>query len=190
VDRKTFLKTVCGAGVCGCIAHMVVGKASAEAAPAAVSSTSAPADPPDQRLALVRHQVAKLATAMSAAPASAGCAGMLMETGRECARLSGVLTQFKGNPEAYFAEAKKAWGTEFEWDKQKGVITVTGNESPCGCPLVDVKKTPAFFCNCSLGYQHAVFEAILGKPVRATLMSSKLAGAKRCVTEIHVTPEP
>lgn len=190
MDRKTFLKTVCGAGMCGCIAHMAVGSASAAPVATAVPATSTIADPPDQRLALVRHQMAKLATVMSAAPASAGCAGMLMETGRECARLSGVLTQFKGNPEAYFAEAKKAWGTEFEWDRQKGVITVTGDEKPCGCPLVDVKKTPAFFCNCSLGYQHAVFEAILGKPVRATLKASKLAGAKRCVTEILVTPEP
>jgi hypothetical protein len=70
------------------------------------------------------------------------CAGVLEKTGRECAKVTQLHVKFKGDPEGYFAAAKAAWGTDFFWDKEKGVVTAAGREGECGCPLVSMRRTP------------------------------------------------
>jgi hypothetical protein len=177
VDRKEFLKSVCGLGVCGC-AMSIVG------APAKVQAEEAA--PPDQRLAFARYQVANLVGFMANDATASACAAMVEKTGRECAKLGQLQVKFKGDPEGYLAAIKKAWGTESTWDKEKGVITVTVPEGECGCPLVDNKRTPAFWCNCSVGYQKEAFGTVFGKPVQASLKESKLSGSKRCVFEVKL----
>ncbi|MCU0292880.1 MAG: hypothetical protein MUF10_12960 [Thermoanaerobaculaceae bacterium] len=101
-----------------------------------------------------------------------------------CARLGQLQTRFKGDPDGYFASIKQAWGTEASWDREKGVITVAVPEGECGCPMVDTKRTPAAWCNCSVGYQKEAFETVFGRPVKAALKESKLAGSTRCVFEV------
>lgn len=177
MDRKTFLETVCGLGVCGCVASVLdPPDALAAEQPEAV----------DQRLAFARYQVANMVRFMAAGPAVSACNGVLEQTGRECAKLGGLAARFKGNPDGYFATARQAWGTEFEWNKEQGVVTVAVAEGPCGCPLVDARRTPPVWCNCSVGYQKESFSAVFGRPVLATLKESKLAGGKRCVFEVRV----
>lgn len=175
MDRKEFLKNACGLGICGCALNLL-----------GVSSPLRAADAPaeDQRLLFARYQLAKLLGFMATDAPVDAYAGMLEKTGRECARLGQLGAKFKGDPEGYFATARKAWGTEFAWDKQAGVITVTVAEGDCGCPLVDKRRTPAVWCNCSVGYQKESFEAIFGRPVQARLKESKLGGASRCVFEV------
>jgi hypothetical protein len=177
VDRKTFLKTVCGLGVCGCVARFVD--------PPDVSA-AAPQQAPDQRLAFARYQVAKMVGFMAAGSCASANIDGLEKTGRECARLGGLAAKFKGDPEGYMAAARTAWGTDFQWNKEKGIVTVAVAEGECGCPLVDSKRTPAFFCNCSVGYQKESFQAVFGRPVQASLKESKLGGSKRCVFEVAV----
>jgi hypothetical protein len=177
MDRNTFLKCVCSLGACGCVADLLGATDAAAADEAKV---------PDQRLEFAQYQVANLVRFMAAGPAVPACTEAIEQTGRECAKLGGLGPKLKGNPERYFEVARKAWGTEFQWDKAKGVITVTGKEGPCGCPLVDDKLTPSFWCNCSVGYQKELFSAVFDRPVKATLKASKLAGAKQCVFEVEV----
>jgi hypothetical protein len=175
VDRKDFLKSVCGLGVCGCAVNLLGATGVARAA-------ETPAE--DGRLVFARHQVAKLLGFMAAGTSAEACAGILEQTGRECARLGQLQVRFKGDPEGYFAAAKKNWGTDFTWDKQKGVVTVAVAEGDCGCPLVDPRKTPPVWCNCSVGYQKEAFEAVFARPVHVSLKQSKLSGDKRCVFEV------
>mgnify|MGYP003801338563 CR=1 FL=1 len=110
--------------------------------------------------------------------------GVNEKTGRECVKLGQLQTKFKGDPEGNFAATKQAWGTDCSSDKEKGIITVAVTEGECGCPMIDTERTPAVWCNCSVGYQKEAFETILGRPVRASLKESKLSGSKRCVFEI------
>jgi hypothetical protein len=177
MDRKAFLTTMCGLGACGCMAGLPDG-------PEVLADGQTEA--PDQRLVFARYQVAKLAGFMAAGHAVPACTEILEKTGRECAKISRLGERFKGNPEGYFAAARNAWGTEFQWDKAKETVTVAVAEGPCGCPLVDAKRTPAFWCNCSVGYQKESFSALFGRPVQVTLKESKLAGGKRCVFEVQV----
>ncbi len=178
MDRKEFLKSACGLGVCGC-AVSLLGAASP------LQAAEAPAE--DQRLAFARYQLAKLLGFMAAGAPAEACAGILENTGRECAKLGQLGARFKGDPEGYFAAARKTWGTDFAWDKRKGVVTVAVAEGDCGCPLVDKRRTPAVWCNCSVGYQKESFEAIFGRSVHARLKESKLSGAKRCVFEVSLS---
>jgi len=179
VNRKTFLKTMCGLGACGCVASVL---------DPPFAAAGGQADVPDQRLAFARYQVAKLAGFMAASPAVSACTEIVQQTGRECAKLTGLAAKFKGNPEGYFAASREAWGTDFQWDKAKGVVVVTVAGGPCGCPLVDARRTPPFWCNCSLGYQEEMFSAVFGRPAEATLKESKLAGGRHCVFEVRVAP--
>jgi len=181
MDRKEFLKSACTLGVCGCAMRFLGG---IEPLQAAEPAAAPPAE--DQRLLFIRYQLANMVGFMAKDAPAAACAGILEKTGRECAKL-GQLARFKDKPEAYFAAAKKAFGTEMSWDKEKGLITVAVAEGPCGCPLVDPKQTPAVWCSCSVGYQKEAFESIFGKPVQVTLKESKLKGAKRCVFEVQVS---
>jgi hypothetical protein len=178
MNRKEFLKNACGLGVCGCVLGVLD---PAEALAAAQTQA------PDQRLAFARYQVSKMVGFMAADTTAPACAKILENTGRECARLGGLSAAFKGDPDGYFAAARKNWGTEFTWDKEKGIITVAVAEGECGCPLVDNKRTLPFFCNCSVGYQKESFETVLGRPVQAVLKASKLGGSKRCVFEVTVS---
>ncbi len=178
MDRKEFLKAACGLGVCGCALNLF-----GMAAP--LMATETPAE--DQRLKFVRHQVAKLLGFMAADAPAEACAGILEQTGRECAKLGKLGARFKDDPEGYFAAASQNWGTDFAWDREKGVVTVTVPEGECGCPLVDERRTPAVWCNCSVGYQKESFEAIFGKPVQVRLRESRLSGARRCVFEVTLS---
>lgn len=174
MDRKDFLKSACGLGACGCALGVLGRSEPLEAAD-------------DQRLAFARYQIAKMVGFMAAGTAAPACAEALQQTGRECAKLGQLAARFKGNPDAYFASARKDWGTEFAWDRENGIVTVQVAEGECTCPLVDSRRTPAFFCNCSVGYQHEAFETIFGKPVQVSLKASKLDGGKRCVFEVRVS---
>ena len=175
MDRRELLRSACGLGVCGCVLS-ALDPSEVLAAPTAQA--------PDQRLAFARYQVSKMVGFMAADPTAPACAQILQNTGRECARLGGLGAKFKGDPEGYFATARKNWGTEFSWDKEKGVITVAVAEGECNCPLVDNKRTLPFFCNCSVGYQKESFQNVFGRPVTATLKQSKLAGGKRSLYQV------
>jgi hypothetical protein len=180
MDRKEFLKSACGLGACGCALHFLGVSEPLHAA-------AATAEVPDQRLAFARYQVAKMVGFMAAGTTAPACAEILQKTGRECAKLGQLGVKFKGDPDGYFAASRKAWGTDFSWDKEKGIITVAVAEGECSCPLVDSKRTLPFFCNCSVGYQKESFENVIGRPVKATLKESKLGGSKRCVFEVTLS---
>jgi hypothetical protein len=175
MDRSEFLTSACGLGVCASAFRLLGVPERAQA-----GETHAE----DQRLEFVRYQLAKMVGFMAKDMPAGACAGTLEKTGRECAKLGQLPASFKGDPEGYFAAAKANWGTEFTWDKQKGVVTVATSEGDCGCPMVDKRRMPAAWCNCSVGYQKEAFETVFGRSVRATLKESKLSGGKRCVFEV------
>jgi hypothetical protein len=175
MDRKEFLKKACWAGACGCALGYLRG-------PEPVTAAEPPVE--DQRLLFTRYQIANLVGFMASGVPPDLSAEILQKTGRERARLGRLGERFKGDPKGYFAAATKSWGTEFTWDEETGVVTVSVAEGDCGCPLVDAKRTPAVWCSCSVGYQAETFEAVFGRPVKARLKESKLSGSARCVFEV------
>ncbi len=101
MDRKAFLKTVCGLGVCGCVASLVD-------PPEALAAT--PEQAPDQRLAFARYQVAKMVGFMAAGTAAPACAEILEKTGRECAKLGQLARQVQGRPRRVLRRGQEGLG--------------------------------------------------------------------------------
>ena len=66
------------------------------------------------------------------------------------------LRQVQGRPRRVFRHGQEGLGHRLPWDKEKGIITVAVAEGECGCPLVDNKRTPPFFCNCSVGIPEGI----------------------------------
>lgn len=178
MDRKQFLKKTCEIGVCGCALSFLTPQK---------SLLAEEVTPSDRKLEFARYILAKMVGFMADGTEKSDWAGLLEKTGRECSKLYQNSPQFKGKPDEYLIAIKKAWGTESLWDKEKGIITLTGPETECGCPLVDKKLTPVFWCNCSVGFQKETFETIFGKPVQVILKESKLRGGKRCIVDVQLT---
>ncbi len=178
MDRRTFLLDACSLGVCGCTMGLMSVPTAARAGDEAQ---------PDRRLDFARYQVANLVRFMEADTANAAaCVAFIEKTGRECARLGQLPSRYKGDVDGYLTAIKQAWGTDSTYDKARGIITLLIAEGECGCPLVDSKRTPAFWCHCSVGYQKEAFEAITGHPVQVALRESKLSGSKRCIFEVKL----
>lgn len=177
MDRRGFM--ACGLGACGCAMGIM-------AVPGVLRAEDA--TEPDQRLAFARYQLANLIRFMEAGMENPATSVSLIEkTGRECARLGQLPGRHKGDVDGYLAAIRQAWGTDSTYDKERGVITLMVADGECGCPLVDPKRTPAFWCHCSVGYQKEAFETITSRPVRVTLKGSKLSGSKRCTFEVELT---
>ncbi len=99
MDRKEFLKSACGLGVCGCALGLL-----GTTAPLSAAEASAE----EQRLAFVRYQLARLLGFMATdAPADVS-AGILEKTGRECARLGQLGAKFKESFAAVFGKPVQA----------------------------------------------------------------------------------
>jgi predicted hydrocarbon binding protein len=112
---------------------------------------------------------------------------ILTSMGRQCANLGGWPTKYKGNPEGFWNEVLTRWKETAEYDKENGIITVTSSErTDCTCIFVDKEKTPAYFCDCSLGWQSEMYETIFSKPVKVEPVESVLRGGKCCVFKIQI----
>jgi hypothetical protein len=182
MDRKEFLKT-CACG-CACAAACLV--------PSAAGSANASADeapkPEDWRLPFVKDHYAKLLQIIADKTDEKTLDEILRQLGRYCASMSALVNRHRGDIDGYISDFKNQYHDDITYDREKGLITVVGQErTDCFCPLIGLKqKTPKIACNCTLGWQQYTFETILGKQVRVELKESVLRGGKRCACEIHV----
>jgi predicted hydrocarbon binding protein len=191
MKRNDFFKT-CGAGICGC---GVLGSLSS-LAPAAVraDSTDAPAaaaaDDHEQlkgELAGARERFAKLLSIMGEQLDDATRGRILQALGRECARDYGPLfNRYRGDLQGFLAKIKTAWVERTDYNEKTGILSLVGKPAPCACPLVKAGRTPAEFCDCTLGWQQAAFSTVLGKPVSVEITESVLRGGSRCSFRIGI----
>jgi hypothetical protein len=111
---------------------------------------------------------------------------IIEQLGRNCARSLGWAKKYKGDPEGFFKHMKQSGNEDITYDKEHGIISVVGPEHDCVCGMVNSKITPAYFCNCSKGWQKETYETILGKQVDCEIVESVLYGGKRCVFKITI----
>jgi hypothetical protein len=178
MNRKQFLKT-CAGGLCTC---------------GTVGALTAAADTPakatdDWRLPFVKERYAKLLEILGTTVSTETLNDILRQLGRHCASTYPLIQEHRGDVDGFITEFKKRANEDIQYDREKGIVTVVGPErGDCYCPLVDRQKTPAFVCNCSLGWQQFTYENLLGRNVTVELKESVVRGGKRCVFEIRVLP--
>ena len=171
-------------GLCACVGSAVVD----QACPAAQGAGN-----PDQQIRRLqwwqdhtKRQVARLWKLLEPHLDERKRQDIIEQLGRNCASTLGWAKEFKGNMEGFFLRMKETQGEEIVFDKEEGVITVTTPERDCVCGLVNSKITPAYFCQCSIGWQKETYEAILGKKVEVEIKESVLRGSKRCVFKLRI----
>ena len=188
MKRNDFLIT-CGAGVCGCgvLGLLAPLSASAESKEGQTSAAKADESPLKRQLDAARERFAKLLSIMSENLDETTRLKILERLGRECAQdYSALFQKYRGDLPGFLAKIKTAWVEKAEYDEKTGVLRVVGKPGPCVCPLVKAGRTPADFCNCTLGWQQAAFSAVVGKPVTAEIEETVLRGGKRCSFRINI----
>ncbi len=188
MKRNEFLKT-CGAGVCGCGVLGLLAPLSARAESDAGQTSAAKSDdsPLKRQIDAAQERFAKLVSIMGENLDGATRDKILSRLGHECAQDYGVLFQkYRGDLPGFLAKIKTGWIERTEYDEKTGILRLIGKPSPCACPLVKIGRTPADFCNCTLGWQQAAFSAVLGKPVTAEIEETVLRGSSRCSFRIKI----
>jgi predicted hydrocarbon binding protein len=187
MNKREFLKTTCGLGLCTCAAS-IFGKAQLDQ----------PASDPekdklkDQNMRLnwrVNHAKRQFSALMKMLETELDPSILkknMEQLGRNCAKSLGWAEQHKGNPEGFFEYMKKQAGERLAFDETGKIITIVTPNRDCVCCLVDSSQMPGSYCDCSIGWQKETYETILGKPVEVDLKESVLRGSKRCVFEVRI----
>ncbi len=187
MDRRDLLKQTCGMGLCACAMSGIMTQA-AQAGEAGQTSPDT-----DRRLRELRGQLdhgrkrfAKLCALLESRLDEKTRLEIFEQLGRDCASTGGDAKKFKGNPDGFCRQMKEMLGEGFAFDKEKGIITITGPEKDCACSLVNSKITPACFCQCTIGWQKETCEAVFGKKVEVEIKESVLRGSKRCACQVRI----
>lgn len=181
MKRNEFMKTC--AGVCGCGVLSLMAPLSASAERAEEQTTTAPDETSGLKRQLdgAQERFAKLLSIMANDLDPAVRLKILQSLGRECAQDYGALFQkCRGDLGGFLAKIQTAWVERAEYDEKTGLLRIIGKPAPCACPLVKPGRTPAEFCDCTLGWQEAAFATVLGKPVAVEIEESVLRGGTRC----------
>ncbi|MCX6559111.1 MAG: hypothetical protein NTZ26_01225 [Candidatus Aminicenantes bacterium] len=185
MKRNEFLKA-CGAGLCGCGVVGLLAPLAASAEGADGQTTAASAAPSEvdllkRQLDGAQERFAELVTIMGENLDGATRDKILTRLGRECAQAYRPLFEkYRGDLPGFLAKIKMAWLESAEYDEKAGILRTVGKPAPCACPLVKVGRTPADFCNCTLGWNQEAFSIVSGKPATVEIEETVLRGGKRC----------
>ncbi len=188
MKRNDFLKT-CAAGLCGC---GVLGMLTPVEARPGSPSGQTPATPDEMaqlkfQLDGAQERFAVLLGVMGEELDEAARGRILKRLGHECAqKYAPLFNKYRGDLDGFIAKTKTAWLEKAELNKETGILRVIGKPSPCYCPLVKTGRTPAQFCQCTLGWQEAAYSTVLGRPVTAEIEETVLGGGSRCSFRIKL----
>jgi len=188
MKRNEFLKT-CGVGVCGCGLLGLMAPLSSRAEGKDGQTTVAPADVKQlkEQLDAAHERFAKLVSIMGEDLGGGARDKILARLGHECAQdYKALFQKYRGDLPGFLAKIKTAWVEQVDYNEKNGILRIIGKPGPCVCPLVKAGRTPADFCNCTLGWQQAAFSTVVGKPVTAEIEETVLRGGKRCSFRINV----
>ena len=177
MDRKNFLRSACGLGVCSCVGMGLIPAGKLNAA------NSQENDPKDK---FVKNRFAKLIGILDSTLDEQTKNKIIESLGKECAKDGSISNRYLNNPEGFFDEIHNRWGENFTYDKAKGIIRIVTPERDCVCPFVDSKIISKSVCQCSVGWQTQTYQTIFGKEVEAKCVESVVRGSKKCVFEVKV----
>lgn len=188
MKRLEFLKS-CASGICSCTAW---GLLSQESAPAQSGQANPAADPEKDelkwKLNAAQVRFAKLLQILNQNLDETVKQKILQQLGAECSQsYQELAAKYKGNLRGFLDYISTKWVEKAEYDEKAGIIRITDKAKQCTCPLVKPGAAPKDFCNCTLGWQKAIYSVVLGRPVEAEIEESILRGGARCVFRILIS---
>jgi hypothetical protein len=104
------------------------------------------------------------------------------------AHMDSIVARFHNDLGGFLQFLTDQWGWLVTYNPTEGTITADENKPYCVCPLV--QKSPqavsGTLCYCSEGFAKRMFSAVIGRPVKATVVQSVLRGAGSCIYSIQV----
>jgi len=99
-----------------------------------------------------------------------------------------ALEPYRGNISLFLQFINETWGWKIDYNQQTGIILADENKAACVCPMVNQSKgvRSAILCYCSEGFAEKMFSAVVGHPVKATVISSIHRGDKSCIYQINI----
>jgi hypothetical protein len=187
MKRMEFLKS-CASGICSCTA---LGLLSQESVPAQSGQANPGADPEKDelkwKLNAAQIRFAKLLQILNQNLDDPVKQKILQQLGADCAQsYQELAAKYKGNLKGFLDYISTKWVEKAEYDEKAGIIRITDKAKQCTCPLVKPGVAPKEFCNCTLGWQKAIYSVVLGRPVEAEIEESILRGGVRCVFRIRI----
>ena len=104
-------------------------------------------------------------------------------------KMDDFLKPYEGNLEKFNSFIEEEWGWKIDYRKDKGILLADENKSYCVCPMINQKvgiKSP-IHCFCSEGFAELMFSKVVGRSVKATVISSIHRGNDRCKYEIRIS---
>ena len=183
MDRKEFLRSTCGLGLCACTGMLLAGKAGAKE-----KAAECPPPKDEWKLDFVQNRFSKFVDVIDQQVDPDTRDQMFGKFGEVCSNESvGQFKQYIGNIDGFLQYIRENWVESAEFDKARNEITITGKPSDkCFCPFVGNSKMSTNFCNCSTGWMKQTYGAILGKKVEAKATATVLRGDDRCSFKIQI----
>jgi predicted hydrocarbon binding protein len=93
-----------------------------------------------------------------------------------------VLAPYVGDIKKFIQFIGEKWDWKINYNPDSGVIIADENKTQCVCPMVNKEKgvRSSILCYCSEGFAEKMFSTVLGRTVKATVVSSILRGDKSC----------
>ena len=191
MNRKEFLKSTCGLGICSCAGLSLITSGNL---PAAVLQSdeidkTTPLVPVDSRQ--IKNVLCYIDSSMDESVKKS----IFERLGAEHLThpdFINYINETKKNLRAYFDRVnsnKDTYWEKIEYNLDDSTIKITGKLADrCACSYAECEKPPLSLCNyCCIGFQKTFFEMLLEKPVtKVQLDESLLLGGKRCSSTIFV----
>lgn len=192
MDRNSFLKKVCGFGICSCVGAGLLSEgnlfAAVEQDSSSIKGTSV--IPVDTR------QVQNVLSYIDSTMDESIKKNIFERLGYEHTTKHSFKNWINGNKnnlKGFFDYINSNTDTNSDWEKIEydpilSTIKITGKPADrCACPYAQEANPPKSLCNyCCKNFQKHMFEMLLDKPVKVQLDETFLLGGKRCSVTIFV----
>ena len=191
MDRKKFLKCMCGLGIGSCASFNMLTnkKLFADDTQNSEPEKKTPLVPTDTRQ--IQNVLSFIESSMDE-PVKKGIFERLGEEHLTHPGFVNWINENKNNIKGYFDRinsGKDTYWEKIEYDPETSAIKITGKlVDRCACPYAQSENPPLSLCNyCCIGFQKRMFEMLLDKPVvKVQVDESYLLGGNRCSATVFI----
>jgi hypothetical protein len=191
MERRDFLKSACGLGICSCtgLSLLMNDKLFAAAVQNIQDDKKTPLVPVDLR------QIQNVLSYIESSMDEPVKKSIFEKLGAEHLSDEGFINWInnnKKNLKGFFDRInsnKDTYWEKIEYDPELSAIKIIGKPvDRCACPYAHPENPTLSLCNyCCKGFQKAMFEMLLGKPViNVQIDESYLLGGNRCSATVFI----
>lgn len=184
LSRKEFFKKTCLAGACFCGFGSFTVQASQSN-----GQEKETAEEDDKNLKFIQDWISNLLLQIDEQSSAEECRRMVKPCSAahyDFLEMDKLLSPYIGKIESFIQFIQEKWGWKIKYEPESGLILADENKNQCVCPLVNKERgvRSSILCYCSEGFAEKMFSKVIGKAVKAEVISSIHRGDKSCQYQI------